>query len=217
MSSNKSNLRLIGALVALAALALAVSCQGFFPPQTLTAITISPATPVVEVGNTTPVEVYGTYSSGSTGAVTSGISWSSDTPSVASFSSPTSSSLEGVSIGTATITASVQGLSATASATVYLGGISAMTVSPTSASLTGSNSQLFTFTATAGGSQVPITTDNGGILTITPPNPDLQCSASGNQELCSGDDGQTSTITSSVVMSYPGTTATATATVTLAP
>ncbi len=45
MSSKKSKLRLLGAFAALATLALAVSCPGFFVNPTLTAIAVGPLTP----------------------------------------------------------------------------------------------------------------------------------------------------------------------------
>ena len=108
MSSTKQKLRLAGAFGALATLALAGSCRGFFVNPTLTAITISPASPQVEINTTLvpPLSVFGTFSDGSTGAVTSGLSWSSETPSVATISA--GGSLAGVSLGTATIQASAQ-------------------------------------------------------------------------------------------------------------
>jgi hypothetical protein len=70
-----------------------------------------------------------------------------------------------------------------------------------------STTQLFTFTATANGSQIQITTDNGGVLTITPTS-GATCSVSGTQELCSA----TTVGTYTLVMTYPGSSASATAT-----
>jgi Bacterial Ig-like domain (group 2) len=215
-SSMKRNLRVTGAFAALATLALAVSCRGFFVNPTLTAIAISPASPQVEVNTTlTPaLQVYGTYSDGSSNIVSSGVSWSSETPSVATITS--GGVLAGVSIGTSTIEASAQAVTASATATVFLGGISQITVSPTTNSITasGTTSPGFSFVATANGTQYPITTDNGGILTITPTTSDLTCAPSGNQEVCSGD-GSVAPANYSLVMSYPGTTQTATATLTV--
>jgi hypothetical protein len=219
MSSKKQKLRLAAALAALAMLALAVSCRGFFVNPTLTAITISPSTPQVEVDTTLvpPLSIYGTYSDGSTAVVSSGVSWSSDTPSVATISA--AGSLAGVSLGTATITASAQAVTATATATVYLGGISAISVSPTSGSVDNQNTVVtanFVFTATANGQPEVITTDNGGILTITPTTSgvDLSCIASVDTEVCSTD-GNAVPGSYSVIMTYPGTNASATATLTV--
>jgi Bacterial Ig-like domain (group 2) len=213
MSSIKRNLRVTGAFAALATLALAVSCRGFFVNPTLTSIAIAPASPQVEVGTTlTPaLQVFGTYSDGSNSVVTSGVSWTSQTPSVATITA--GGVLQGISIGTSTIQASAQAVTASATATVFLGGISQITVSPTNQSITASatTAEPFNFVATANGTQYPITTDNGGVLTITPTTSDLTCEASGNGEICSGD-GNEALQTYSLVMSYPGTTQTATAT-----
>ena len=208
----KWNLRVIAAFAVLGIMALAASCRGFFVNPTLTAITISPTSPQVEVGNNAALSVYGTYNDGSTGQVTTGVSWSSSDPSVASFANPTSNLLQGVSLGTATITASAQAVSGTASATVYLGGISALSVSPTSGTATVSTSQTATFayTATSSGGTQPITTSNGGILTITPSTSYVTCTPSGNDEICSATTGVTFG-TYSVTMTYPGTSASATA------
>lgn len=215
MSSMKRKLRLIGAFAVLATLALAISCRGFFVNPTLTSITIAPTTPEVEINNIEALTVYGNYNDGSTGQVTSGVSWSSSTPSVASFSSPTSNVLHGLTLGTTTITANAQAVTATATATVFLGGITAMTVSPTTASQPLSfTTQDFTFTADANGTEVPITTDNGGTLTITPATTGITCIASGNMESCTGDGSETAA-TYSLTMTYPGTAISATAKLTV--
>jgi hypothetical protein len=50
MSSPKNKLRLTAAFAALATLALAVSCTGFFQNPTVSTITIDPPTPSVAVG-----------------------------------------------------------------------------------------------------------------------------------------------------------------------
>lgn len=219
MSSTKHKFRLAGAFAALATLGLALSCTGFFVNPTLTAITISPADPQVEVDTTLvpALSVYGTYSDGSTGVVSSGVSWSSETPSVATVTA--GGSLVGVSLGTATIEASAQAVTASATATVFLGGISAISVMPTSGTVDNQNTvdtASFTYTATANGGPETITTDNGGILTITPSTSgtDLSCIASGEQEVCSTD-GNAVPGTYSVIMTYPGTNASATATLTV--
>ena len=68
MSSKKSKLRLLGAFAALATLALAVSCQGFFVKPTLTAIAVGPLTPTIYIGatdNTVQMFAVGTFNDGS--------------------------------------------------------------------------------------------------------------------------------------------------------
>ncbi len=206
----------MGAFAALATLALAISCRGFFVNPTLTSIVIAPSAPQVEIGNQITLTLYGTYNDGSTGPVGSGVSWSSSDSTIASFPSSTSNVLQGIALGTATITANAQAVTATATATVFLGGITSITVNPTAGSLTGTGSQAYTFTATANGKQIPITTSNGGTLTMTPTSSDVTCAPSGTQEVCTGDGNQTAG-TFTLTMTYPGTALSATATLSVTP
>ncbi len=216
MSSNKHKLRLAGSFAALATLALAISCRGFFQNPTLTSIAISPATPEVAINTqlVPALQVFGTYDDGSRNQVKTGVSWSSSDPTIASVD-PASGVLSGVALGSATITASAQALTATASATVFLTGISSMTVSPTTGTIstTSPSTTGFAFVALVNGGQVPITTDNGGVLTLTPASSDINCAASGNDEICTGD-GSELPGTYTITMTYPGTSASATATIT---
>jgi hypothetical protein len=219
MSSTKQKLRLVGAFAVLATLALAVSCRGFFVNPTLTAISISPTAPQVEIGTTLSpaLQVYGTYSDGSTGVVSSGVSWSSESPTVASVTS--GGVLQGLQLGTAVIDVSAQAVTGSATATVFLGGVTAISVSPTSAPLSNGNTgevATFTFTATANGTDTQITTDDGAVLTLTPSSTDLTCTPSGTTEVCSTDGSATQT-TYNLVMTYPNTTASATAQIVVGP
>src|ERR1700722_5509990 len=68
MSSTKQRIRLMGAFAALATLALAMSCRGFFVKPTLTAISIGPVTPTIFTGNidnTVQMFAVGTFNDGS--------------------------------------------------------------------------------------------------------------------------------------------------------
>ena len=199
-------------MAVLATLALAVSCRGFFVNPTLTAISISPSAPEVELNNQVTLTVYGTYNDGSTGQVNSGVSWSSGTPSVANFISPTSNTLQGLSLGTTTITANAQAVTGTASATVYLGGITAITISPTSGTATtnGTTVAQFTATATANGQSVDITTQ-GATWTLSPASTYVTCTPSGTVEECTATSGATLG-NYTLTVTYPGTTISATAT-----
>jgi hypothetical protein len=113
-------LALTFAFTILVALAFGAGCQGFFPPNSLLSIAIQPPTPTVVLGQTSNLEAWGTYqnNSGQT-LIKSGVAWSSDAPDVLSID-PNTGVATGQSLGTATVTASAQGLSATASATVYI-------------------------------------------------------------------------------------------------
>ena len=163
MSSAKQKLRLAGAFAALAVLALAVSCTGFFVNPTVSTISILPPSPTVSVGLSTQLNAAGTDSNGNPITLTGGTSctgttvcWSSDTPSVATIS--TGGTLTGVSAGTSTITAASGTATATTTATVTLANVTSIVLSPNSSfsmaasSTAGSgNGQCLTVLATAGG------------------------------------------------------------------
>ena len=78
MSSTKSKLRTIGAFAALATLALAASCRGFFVKPTLTALAVGPVSPIIftgNVNNTVQMFAVGTFNDGSNSSSTP-VSWS---------------------------------------------------------------------------------------------------------------------------------------------
>jgi Bacterial Ig-like domain (group 2) len=83
MSSVKSRLQLAGALAALATLALAVSCRGFFVNPTLTSLTVGPTGQSIAPGRTLQMVATGTFDDGSTANVTGKSLWSSSDTSVA--------------------------------------------------------------------------------------------------------------------------------------
>jgi hypothetical protein len=214
MSSTKHKLRLIGAFAALAALALAVNCRGFFTNPVLTSISLSPTAPEVEVGQTVQLQVFGTYDDGSRSQVKTGVSWSTDTPSVATVD-VNSGVMSGISLGTATITADAQGLTSTGTATVFLGGVTAITITPQSGqvSITSGQPANFTAKATANGSEVDITGSASWV--VTPTSSTVTCSfVSPDSEECTATAG---TGTYTITVSYAGTTIVGTATLTVTP
>jgi hypothetical protein len=152
--SKKSTLRLAGAFVALATLALAVSCKGFFQNPTITSITIEPSSPSVSQSETEQLNAAGTDSEGNSYTLTGGttcsgtsVCWSSSDPSIATITS--GGLLKGITVGSATITASSGTASATASATITLGDVTALTVTPGSVSLPVSSTATTCFTVEA--------------------------------------------------------------------
>jgi len=88
MSSAKSKLRLIAAFAALATLALAASCRGFFVNPTVTSLAIGPANLSLAPSTSFQMVATATYSDGSTGDVTGKSVWTSSDQSVATFSAP---------------------------------------------------------------------------------------------------------------------------------
>ena len=142
------NLRLIGAFAALATLALAVSCRGFFVNPTLTSIAISPTAPAVQLGQTLQLQAFGTFDDGTRSQIKTGVSWSSDTLTVATVD-PNTGILTGVGTGTATITADAQALSSTATATTFIV-INSILISPNTGNIT-QNGGSFPFTVSVNG------------------------------------------------------------------
>jgi trimeric autotransporter adhesin len=154
MSSTKNKFRLVGAFAALATLALAVSCKGFFTNPTITSITIDPSSPSVSEGSTEQLTAAGTDSEGNSYTLTGGTScsgtsvcWSSSDTSTATITS--GGLLKGISVGSATVTASSGTATATASATVTLGDVTGITVTPGSITVTESSTATTCFTAEA--------------------------------------------------------------------
>jgi hypothetical protein len=216
MSSTKQKLRVMSAFAALASLALAVSCRGFFMKPTLTSIGISPTAPQVEQGKTLQLQAFGTYDDGSRNQIRNGVSWSSATSGVATVDTNTGI-LTGVSTGTSTITASAQALSSTATATVFLV-INSIAINPTSASIVAGGKQNFKVTAGSNGGTIDLTSaatltpeQNGTAVTT------ITCSYDSTMlaQVCTTASGTTLTGTYQIVASYSGSTLTAIATLTV--
>jgi trimeric autotransporter adhesin len=163
MSSAKQKLRLAGALVALATLAVAVSCKGFFVNPTVSTITVDPPTPSVSVGATQQMSASATFSDGSGSSLKGGTSctgntvcWSSSDMTIATIT--TGGLLTGVAPGTASITATSSAITGTTTATVTLGNVTGLNVNPTTISIPASSTQNFTAMATlSSGSPVDVT------------------------------------------------------------
>src|SRR5271157_3574872 len=93
-------------------------CDGFFISPSIGSIYITPSTATVSVGNTQQLTATGKYSDGSTGTISgSSVGWSSSDDTVATITS--GGLVTGVKVGTATMTVSDQGVTATA--TVKIG------------------------------------------------------------------------------------------------
>jgi hypothetical protein len=239
MLSTKHKLRLAGAFAALATLALAVSCTGFFQNPTVSSITIDPPNPSVSFGtgaSALQLTAAATFNDGSTGTLSGGTSctgssvcWSSSDTTVATVTA--GGLLTGISAGTATITASSGAITGTTTATAAEV-VTSMTITPNNAGLT-ANGQIQDFTidgATSSGSQnistlVTLTLEQSGsavangtsILSCTPGT-----DSNGNPaQVCTAVEGSglTAATQYDLVVSYTGYTGTAVvqATVTITP
>ncbi len=104
---------------------------------TLTSIQITPATPSVANGLSADLVATGTYSDSSTHDITTSVTWSSDTPGVATISNTTGTKgrVTGVSVGTATISAVLSSITGTISVQVTAAELSSIQLTPASASL----------------------------------------------------------------------------------
>jgi len=152
MSSTKQGIRLVGAFAALATLALAISCRGFFVNPTLTGVSVGPQGLTINVNETWQMTATGTYDDGSQKNLTSGVAWSSSDPTTVSVGQA-SGQVDGLITGSATITASSGGCSActgSTTVTVVLTGVTSISVSPSSASATVNTPAYFTATAQPG-------------------------------------------------------------------
>jgi hypothetical protein len=191
------------AFTALIALAFGVSCTGFFPPNSLTAVTIQPPSPQIEIGTPQSLQAWGTYANNTgTSQITSGVVWTSSDNTVLTIN-PTTGVATGVGQGgSATVTASAQGLSGTASVNVYLGTITSFelctgTFGSTSCSsgstplvwnAAASNStpvQTFIAQGTSGTTTYDFTTASTWTVVTQPTQGGIQCTNSGvSPETC---------------------------------
>lgn len=162
MLSTKEKLRLTCTLGVLAIAALGVSCTGFFPPEQIGSITITPSTANVPLGGTTQLVATGTNTDSTpAGDITGKVSWSSSSGSV-SVNSTGKLTGNDLSSSAATITAEYQGVSATASATVCVenGTNFTITLSPASP-VTANTSVSATAFATVSGISGPVDISGG--------------------------------------------------------
>jgi uncharacterized protein YjdB len=111
----------------------------------LVSIAISPANPTIAKRTSLKLKAIGTYSDGSTAALTSA-SWKSSKPSVANMRG--SGIVRAKKGGTATITATAFGLKATTTLTVSTGTLVAVSITPANTSVAAGGTQQFTATGT---------------------------------------------------------------------
>jgi Bacterial Ig-like domain (group 2) len=154
MSSAKHKLRLAGAFAALATLALAVSCRGFFQNPTITSITIGPTGETIIPGGTLQMTAAGVPSDGSPNqVVTDQCFWSSSNLAAATIDSKTGlvTAVETVSNPpqTTTITATYQALTPATATVSVCPAVTNLTISASPLSVQAGTATTITFTATA--------------------------------------------------------------------
>jgi hypothetical protein len=154
MLSGKKKLQILAAFATLLLFAVGIGCSGFFVNPTLTGVTVGPQA-TINQGNTVQMSAVGTYNDGSQSPITSGIFWSSDTPTVASVN--TAGLVTGVSPGTASITAAAGTVNGSATVTVTITGLTAILITPANKFVTAPNSVQYTATGTVNGTQQNLT------------------------------------------------------------
>ena len=165
MLSSKKKLQLVAAFATLLLFAVGVACNGFFVDPVLTSMTVGP-TATINQGGTVQESAIGTYNDGSTKILSSGVQWSSSDSTTASVSN--SGLVTGAAPGSATITAGFQATSGTSSITVTLGNVTALKISPTTASIsTNGGSQQFFAYATVTGESAPLDVSSTAIWTVS--------------------------------------------------
>lgn len=120
MSSSKSTLRLIGAFAVLGMLALAISCKGFFVNQP-TSVTITPSAPTFTAGQQQSLTAQAAFSNNNSKVVTTSATWNSSNPCIVAIITSGENAGNATDVGTggsATITASYNGVIGTATASV---------------------------------------------------------------------------------------------------
>src|SRR5437762_14349037 len=93
--------RILAASTALLLVGFGLGCEGFFVDPVLTGITVGPAA-TIQTGETLQMSAVGTYDDGKQKSLTSGVPWSSATPSIAKISE--SGLVTGVGTGQSIIT-----------------------------------------------------------------------------------------------------------------
>jgi uncharacterized protein YjdB len=201
----RRRLALTAAISSLLCLSLA-SCGGFFIKPSISSIFIQPSAATVGVGQQVSLAAFATYSDGTQNQISgSSVGWTSSAPDIATISSP-GGQVTGVAIGTATMTASSQGISGTGTINVTLSNITSLVINTTQgstqrqtiATINGTNGTL-PFYAYANGSaqndvtqSVTWTSSNTAVATI------VSGATSGNgvaQALTAGTTNITATIT----------------------
>jgi hypothetical protein len=171
MSSSRRKLQLVASFALLLLIAvIGVGCNGFFVDPILQTITVGPTGVGILVGKTQQMTAIGTYDDGTQKTITGSTSttWTTNDQTIASVSA--AGLLTGVGAGNATVTATSGVATGSASITVSLTGVTSITVTPSSQSVSASGGIPFCLVATATPGSVDISTLNSTIWTFTDSN-----------------------------------------------
>jgi trimeric autotransporter adhesin len=128
--------------------ALSASASVTVNPTTIASIEVSPAAPTLVKGSTLQLTATAVLSDGSTLDVTSSVMWSSNRPAVGAVTG--SGLVTAISPGTATVTATMSGLSGSTVITVSMVPLSSIEVAPAALTLVSGQSQQYSATGVFG-------------------------------------------------------------------
>ena len=147
--------RFVGALIVIVIVVSATGCD-FFVDPVLTGMAVGPSA-TIQTGTTLQVNAVGTFNDGSQQSLKSGVFWSSQSPTVAIVDS--TGLVKAIAPGKAIITGAKGTVSASATVTVTMGGITSIQVRTMDglSSIQYGSTEQFVATANAGGVQIDIT------------------------------------------------------------
>ena len=145
----------VGTLAAIAITAFAIGCD-FFVDPVLTGMSVGPSA-TLQTGTTLQMNAVGTFNDGSQQHIKSGLFWSTGSPTVAIVDA--NGLVKAIAPGQAIITGARETVSASATVTVTLGGITSIQVSTADglSSIRYGNTEQFVATANANGQQIDVT------------------------------------------------------------
>lgn len=141
------------------------SCGGFFIKPSISSIFVQPSAVTIGIGQQTSLSAYATYSDGTQNQISgSSVGWTSSAPTIATITSP-GGQATGVAIGTATMTASSQGITGTGTVNVTLSNITSLVINTnqgstnnqTTATINGTNGTLQFYAYANGSAQNDVT------------------------------------------------------------
>ena len=123
----------------------------------LTSIAITPNPLSLVLGLNASLVATGTYQNGTTQILTTQVAWAVTDPNIASVSNAatTAGQVSSIAVGSTTVTATMSGIAAKATVTIFTAKLTAITVAPATASVTAGVKQPFTATGTYDNGSTP--------------------------------------------------------------
>jgi len=193
--------RIVASSITLLIIGFGLGCEGFFVDPVLTGITVGPAA-TIQTGETLQMSAVGTYDDGAQKSLTSGVHWSSATPSIARISE--SGLVTGVGTGQSIISGASATVSGSVTVTVSLGGLTSIQVTTGDGftSIAWGSSEQFVATGTANGQQFDIT---HSVTWTTNPSNIQDVSIDSNTGLLTTTSGRTDIVQFEVIATDPPT------------